>query len=687
MQMQFISNYPWYYTLLCITAGLLYASLLYFRDGKNNQRNKLITYLLPIFRCLSITLITILLLDIFIKNSITEVEKPIIIIAQDNSTSIIANKDSLEIKTNYITDLLKLSAALKEKYTVKLYQFDSESKATETFDFKGKETDISKIFTDIENNYANSNVGAIVLASDGIYNKGKNPLHIQSKLNVPIYTIALGDTIEQKDVWIQGINQNQIAYLGNTFPIEIIVNASGMKSKSVNLSISQNGMVLKNEKITIQSETYSKPFNFSIEATKTGLQKYTVTLSDVNEDKNKTNNINSFFVDVIDNRDKILIVANAPHPDISAIMESISSTQTYEVDLVSINELSASIKPYSLIIFHQVTSIPPKFLEELQTSKKSIFYIGLTPPPTLFNFSIPLTNNKFNDAEATLNKDFSLFELSTDLKNYVNELPAVKCNFGSFNISNGSYSLMNQRIGIVNTETPLFIFNETIGIKTAGFFGDGLWRWKLRDYLDHDNHLLFNELIHKTVQYLSTKADKSFFRVFSKKIIYENETLDFTAELYNQSYELISEPDVTLVLTNEKNNHFNFTFSKKQNNYQLSAGQFPSGEYTYEANAKVGDKIYKKTGSIVIKEIISEKINTLANHSLLYQLSKESGGTLVYKNELDQLQQSILKNENIKSISYLQKQITDLINLKYLFALILILLTAEWYIRKQQGGI
>jgi hypothetical protein len=246
---------------------------------------------------------------------------------------------------------------------------------------------------------------------------------------------------------------------------------------------------------------------------------------------------------------------------------------------------------------------------------------------------------------------------------------------------------MNQRIGVVNTETPLFVFNEKDGGERAGFFGDGLWRWKLRDYLDHESNQLFNELIHKTVQYLSTKADKSFFRVNSKKIIYENESIDFTAELYNQSYELISEPDVTLVLTNEKNNRFNFTFSKKQNNYQLTAGQFPSGEYTYEANAKVGDKVYKKTGNIIIKEIISEKINTLANHALLYQLSKESGGKLVYKNELNQLQQSILKNDSIKSISYLQKQITDLINLKWLFALILALLATEWYIRKQQGGI
>ena len=57
--------------------------------------------------------------------------------------------------------------AVKEKYDVKSYQFDSESKPSQTFDFKGKETDISKLFLDLENNYANKNIGAIILATDG----------------------------------------------------------------------------------------------------------------------------------------------------------------------------------------------------------------------------------------------------------------------------------------------------------------------------------------------------------------------------------------------------------------------------------------------------------------------------------------------------------------------------------------
>ena len=685
--MQFISNYPWYYSLLCVLAGFLFSGLLYIRDKKNVERGKTLVLILAGLRFLSITIISILLLDVFIKHSINEVEKPIIIIAQDNSTSIIAGKDSLDIKSNYINSLNDFTKAIKEKYDVKLYQFDSECKPTETFDFKGKETDISNIISDIENNYANSNIGAVILATDGIYNKGTNPIYSAKNINAPFYTIALGDTTPIRDVWIQTINHNQIAYLGNSFPVEVIVNATDLNTKTVNVSISTNGALLKTEPVVINSDNFSKTYNFNIEATKTGIQKYTVAISTLPEDKNTQNNVQSFIIDVIDNRQKVLILANAPHPDIATIQESINSTQTYEVEVALINEFMQPLKPYSLIIFHQTNILTPKLLAELKANGQSVFYIGLNPPSGIFNFSTANGGNRFNDAEPSVNDAFTLFGISNELRTYFKELPAVKCNFGNTTISNGSYALINQRIGVVNTENPLFVFTEMNGLKTAGFFGDGLWRWKLRDYLDHDNHNLFNELINKSVQYLSVKADKSFFRVFTKKIINENESLDFTAEVYNQSYELITEPDVTIVLKDASNKVYNYTFSKKQTMYSLSAGQFPQGEYNYTAQVKVGDKIFTKSGIVVVKEIVSERMNTLANHQILYQLSKESGGKLFYKNQFAQLQKEILESATIKSITYTHKQLSDLVNLKWILAIIILLLSVEWFFRKRNGSV
>lgn len=681
--MEFISNYPWYYTLLCLVAGFVFSAMLYVRDKQNAERSKVLLYSLAALRFVSISLIAILLLDIFIKRLVNETEKPVIILAQDNSSSILASKDSTKLKNEYTKALTSFINNVKDKYDVKSYRFDSESKASETFDFKGKETDISKLFSDIENNYANKNIGAIILATDGIYNKGTNPLYSIEKFNAPIYTIALGDTIPLKDVWIQTINHNQVAYLGNSFPVEVVVNAIDLKDKSVSVSVSQNGKVLKTENLTINSNAFSTTLNYLLEADKPGIQKYTVAISYLNEDKNIQNNTQSFIIDVIDNREKVLILANAPHPDIAALEQSISAPQTYEVEVALINEFTKPLKPYSLIIIHQVNNIPQRINNELKANNQSVFYIGTNTSSS----AKTLFSSKNNDAEGVYQKEFSLFTLSDELKNYIKDFPAVATPFRNGAVVNGANILIAQKIGVVETEDPLLLFTEINGVKTAQFLGDGIWKWRMRDYADHNNHNLFNELISKTVQYLSVKADKSFFRVFTKKIINENEAIDFTAEVYNQSYELVTEPDVTLILKDNKNKTYNYTFNKKQTMYGLSAGQFPAGEYSYEAKVKYGDKLYTKTGIIIIKEIVSEKINTVANHQLLFQISKQSGGKLFYENQLEQLQKEILASDSIKSITYSHKQLTDLVNLKWLFFVILAFLSIEWFLRKYNGKV
>ena len=37
---------------------------------------------------------------------------------------------------------------------------------------------------------------------------------------------------------------------------------------------------------------------------------------------------------------------------------------------------------------------------------------------------------------------------------------------------------------------------------------EGLWKWRLYEYLKTNNQILFDELINKSVQFLSVKEDK-----------------------------------------------------------------------------------------------------------------------------------------------------------------------------------
>ena len=222
MGIAIITEYPLWFLLFCFALGAIVTALLYYHNSKYNL-SVWLTRLLTVTRFLLVSLLSFLLLSPLLKTSLRNVEKPVIIVAQDNSSSVLINKDSLFYKTTYKKNLEEFIAALREDFDVGVYSFGDKVKDTLNLKFTENSTNISAFFDEMQSRYTNRNVGAVVLASDGIYNKGKNPLYASSYASYPIYTMALGDTTVYRDIFISKINSNNFAYLGNKFPVEIDV--------------------------------------------------------------------------------------------------------------------------------------------------------------------------------------------------------------------------------------------------------------------------------------------------------------------------------------------------------------------------------------------------------------------------------------------------------------------------------
>ncbi len=54
--------------------------------------------------------------------------------------------------------------------------------------------------------------------------------------------------------------------------------------------------------------------------------------------------------------------------------------------------------------------------------------------------------------------------------------------------------------------------------------------------------------------------------------------------------------------------------------------------------------------------------------------------------QLDQLNKNILAREDISSISYLNEEVEEIINLRWIFYILIGLLSIEWLIRKRGGA-
>jgi len=157
------------------------------------------------------------------------------------------------------------------------------------------------------------------------------------------------------------------------------------------------------------------------------------------------------------------------------------------------------------------------------------------------------------------------------------------------------------------------------------------------------------------------------------------------AELYNPSYQLINDPEVNIVITNSTGKNFSFTFNRTSNAYHLNAGQLQAGQYSYEAKVKVGEQLYDKKGEFSVTPVQLEATHTIADHHLLYQLASEHGGKMLFPNQVDQLPDLLEKRDDIKSIIYSHVSYAPLIDLKWVFFALLILASAEWFIRKWNG--
>jgi len=320
-----------------------------------------------------------------------------------------------------------------------------------------------------------------------------------------------------------------------------------------------------------------------------------------------------------------------------------------------------------------------------------MFIVGAQTNLARFNQVQPLLTiqgdqRNSNDVQGIFNPNFSLFTIDDNLRKNLPTFNPLTAPFGDFQARGDAQVLLYQRIGRVETKYPLLLFGEEGDIKIGILAAEGLWRWRLFDYLQHQNHDIFEELMGKNFQYVTLKTDKRRFRISaSKNIFNENEPVVLDAELYNESYELVNEPDVSLTITNSAGKEFNYTFNKTLKGYNLNAGVFPVGSYRFRGRVTFNGQNLTYDGQFSVQPIQLEIYETTADHALLRRLSQEFGGQLFYPAQLSALGDTLLAKD-LKPVIYSTSRTRSVINLKWIFFLLLGLLSLEWFARRYYGA-
>ncbi|MBT8233390.1 MAG: hypothetical protein HKO66_05260 [Saprospiraceae bacterium] len=692
-------SYPNYFLFFIVVIALLYALSLYINDKRIKENKSWLPFILGWVRFLSILGILFLLLTPLLKIFKTETEKPQIIIANDISASVKASTPEATLaKVN--SDLQLLKDKLSDNYDILEFSFGEDLQFDDQDSTNQQSTNISKPLEYISDAYEDQNLGAIILTTDGIYNEGKNPIYANLQFSAPIYSIALGDTTIRTDILVKNVLHNRIVYLNDKFLIEADIqayNSAGSKS-AVSLFVVKNGQQTKldSKGFSIDSNNFFKSFQFEIEAEQIGNVKYIISVNRVNNEISRSNNSRSVYVDVLDARQKIMVLANAPHPDIKALKSLLTINKNYEVEIAYADNAIPNVKTFDMIIMHNLPSTKNDVTNQIEIINKSkiptLFIAGESTNLQLFNnvqnvVTINGGNNSMNSVTPVLNTDFSIFTINDQLKSKIESFVPLKSHFGDYKLGDATKVLLSQKIGSVETQFPLVAYADINNHKQAVIAGEGIWRWKLIEFLNTSANDVTKELLLKSTQYISQKDDKRQFRAFANKNNYkDNENVLFDAQLYNENYELINQPEANLAIENEDGKTFEYTFSKENNFYFIDAGRFPEGNYKFKAATAFNGKSLTASGKFSIQSIIKEQYDLTAKHDILNQLSNKFGGEIIYPQNISKIDSLIASNEDIKPILYQKAETKPLMELQWLLGIILFLLALEWFIRRYFGG-
>ncbi|BDU26398.1 hypothetical protein [Flavobacterium sp. GSB-24] len=661
---------------LVIAGGLSYFQYFYKAKSKSN-----VVILLAFLRFLAIFGLLVLLINPIISKSSLEITKTPLAIVVDNSSSIAAlksDKKAVELYQKLISN-----PALKEKFEIQSYQFDNNFKTSDKFDFKGNQTNLDEAAKNLKSINKNL-IFPTVIITDGNQTTGNDYVYRFDPVN-KVYPLVVGDTTTFFDLKINQLNVNKYAFHKNKFPVEVFLQYAGNKAANAEFTISQGNTIVAKEKLSFSPSKKTASLNLLLPADKVGLQIYKASIQSSSKEKNSYNNIKNFAVEIIDQKSTIAIVSAINHPDIAALKRSIEVNAQRKVILVKPNQIS-ELQDISVLVLYQPTTAFKSIFDNNKLASTNTFII--TGNNTDFNFLNQQQNNLIfkmsnqrEDFLCEFKPDFNLFAIDNiGFENF----PPLQNLFGNISTNGNVSVLLSSKIRNVSTNAPLLAFAENQGKRTAFLLGENSWKWRLQSHVDNQSFEKYDVFIDKIIQYLASTTSKKSLVVTHESFYNSGEEIIINAQYFNKNYEFDEKARLTISVVNAATKQTkNYDLLKGSNSFSANLEGLPAGKYNFTVKELNSNTSYSSHFEILDFDIEKQFVNP--DVQKLQQLAQQTGGKAFFENQADNLINTLLENNEYKSIEKNISTKTPIIDWVWLLILIAVLLTTEWFVRKYNG--
>jgi hypothetical protein len=647
-------------------------------------------------------------------------QEPVIAVLIDDSQSMTI-KDASGDRAEQLRSLLSTNIirGLPGGTVVKYYPFSSRLRtagpfAPESLRFEGEVTNLSEAFSGLKSLLPKENIQEAVLISDGNYTAGKNPLYDAEALGIPVSTIGIGDTTEQKDVLIEKLGTNNLAYTETRVPVDVTVRSSGYDGDRVEVILSDGAEVLDRATITLRQNVRRYTANMHVVLKEEGTKKLTVGVSKLPGELTERNNIRSFFITVLKSKLNVLLLAGSPNPDVAAVRQALLEDKHINVQSLvqkSVNQFYEGAFSKTAVDSADCLVLIgfPSAASTKETIQQLANSIAQGKKPFLFINSKSIDYNKLQLLESLLPFSWSgagpsegLVGLAvTDRYKYHSliefegrisatnwqQLPPIYKSQTTFRSKPESEVLASVVIQSIGTGEPLLLLRNINRQKSCGITGHGIWRWRLLAQGTTETEAFLPLFITNTIRWLTTKEDNKRVRIVPvKETFTTTEGVEFSGQVYDDLLRPVDDAEV-IVRLEHGNEKYQLAMNALGNGmYEGAIDGVPEADYTYTAVAtSKGNLIGEDRGKLSVGQVNVEFLETRMNKALLEQIAFRTSGTYRDAADANAISGDLSSRKQFESRDVTTASEIELWNWKYLAAAVVLLFSVEWFLRKRSG--
>ncbi len=581
----------------------------------------------------------------------------------------------------------------------------------------GKGTAIGDALLGTKKELSGENVVGMIVFTDGENNLGRDPLQVAKGLEVPLFPVGVGSPQPPKDLAITGYQTNEVAYVGAKLPVKATIRGSGFSGQKGLLYLRERGITLDRKEFPLPSEGGEVEVSLSFVPQKEGLHKFTIFLPPKKGELTGENNQRQFYVQVLKSKLKILLISGGPSWDFSFLRRALEEDENVEAKFYigkrgGFYEGRPPAKPkelkgYDLVILQncprrlikgEIEDLLVDYVREggalLMTGGVGSFGRGgyassplakilpvvLSPREAVITGSFsPLLTLKGRAHPVTgLEPDPNLNEAAWA------DLPPLQAVNFVVGVASGAQVLAIHPTLKLGRETLPMIAVERYGQgKLMAITGFPLWRWDFLEWGFGKSNSYYLRFWSNAIRWLVTREEAKLVRVTpSHKVYKAGERVSFSGKVFDENYQPVSNARISLQVRPKKGKPIPLTLApgEEKGGYRGTLGILPPGDYQYQAQASLeGVTLGQDRGEFTVSQYSIEFEDTRMERSSLLELAQASGGEYFDLKDASSLP---------SHIPFAQKEIqvskeTEVWDSPLLLVLIVIVLAAEWTIRKR----